>query len=73
MTTQQTNKLRKIVKSEKPIVLDQELIEKTLGFEDMREFTQTLNNWAVCSDFTYSNEIYDWQKFIKAFLKEKYL
>lgn len=73
MTPQQTNKVRKLVKSDKPIVLDQELITKTLGFEDMREFTQTLNNWAGSSDFTYTSEIYDWQKFIKAFLKENYL
>lgn len=73
MTKQKTNKVRKLVKSDKPIVLDQELIEKTLGFEDMRDFTQTLLNWAVCSDFTYSDDMYSWDKFIKLFLKEHYL
>ena len=66
-------RLEQLYKSKKAINLNNKLIKKILGFEDMRDFFEEVYTWGHQKDFTYQTEIYDSQKFIRSFIKDWYL
>ncbi len=62
--------VERIVKDRKAIVINQELINGVLGFDDMRDFFSAIGNWGYHSDFTYMDDVTEnMQKFVRAFLK----
>lgn len=65
-------KLERLLKSRKPILINNKFIKRILGFEDMRDFYKAVGDWGHCTDFTYRNEEYDNQRFIRRFLRETY-
>jgi hypothetical protein len=62
-----------ILKDEKDIVIDNTLIKKVLGFDDMRDFVKEIGDWGHVTDFTYQTEPEDWQSFLRRFLQENFL
>lgn len=66
-------KVSKLLKSKRPININNKLIIKILGRDDMRDFYEDIGNWGHVTDFTYRNETHDNQRFIRRFLKETYL
>jgi len=67
-------KIEKLVTSKKAIITNNKFIKRTLGFEDMREFTEAIHSWGYSRDFTYQSNVYgNWQKFLKQWLFETYL
>ncbi len=62
-----------LVRSRQPIAVNNHFIKKVLGIEDMRDFTKDLGDWGYVSDFTYRTEEYDFQRFLKRYLRETYL
>ena len=66
------NYLKKVLSLKKSIIVDQKLVE-AMGFDDMRDFAEALHSWGHCRDFTYSKIEYNWQKFLRQFIKEYFL
>lgn len=66
-------KLAKLLRSKKAIIVNNNFIKKTLGFDDMRDFYREIGDWGYVTDFTYRTEEYDNQRFLRRFLKETYL
>jgi hypothetical protein len=66
-------KLEKLVKSKKPILINNKLIKRILGFSDMRDFCEAINSWGYSHDFTYDTKTEDWQRYLRAWFKEEYL
>lgn len=73
MTQPNIIKIEKLVKSRKPISINNKFIKRILGFEDMRDFCESIHNWGYSRDFTYQTLEYDWQRFLKTYLKEEFL
>ncbi len=65
-------KIEKLLKSKKTILVNNKLIKRILGFDDMRDLSKSISDWGYCTDFTYRTEEYDWQRFIRRWLKEEY-
>lgn len=67
-------KIERLVKNKKSIVVDQKFIKEVLGFEDMRDFTQSIGDWGYTTDFTYlDHQTESWQLFLRRYLKENFL
>lgn len=66
-------KIEKLVKSKKAILVNNKFIKRILGFDDMRDFVKDIGDWGHCTDFTYCTEEYDWQRFLKRYLKDNFL
>jgi hypothetical protein len=63
-------KIESLLKSRKAIVVDTAFV-KTLGFDDMRDFAQSIGDWGYVTDFTYrDNQTENWQLFLRRYLKE---
>lgn len=72
----QTNliKLEALLKKKEAIVVNHKLIKKILGFEDMRDFVESLHDFGYTTDFTYRDyQTENWQKFLRRYLKETFL
>lgn len=65
-------KIERLLKSKKAININNKLA-KMCGFEDMRDFFESIHNWGYSRDFTYQTTEYDIQRFTRAYLKEVYL
>lgn len=72
MPTANLIKLERLLKSRSPILINNKFIKKILGYDDMRDFYKDIGDWGYTSDFTYRNEEYDNQRFLRRFLKETY-
>lgn len=73
---QQANliKIERLLKSRKPILLNNAFIKKVLGYDDMRDFTKDLGDWGYVTDFTYLDyQTQNWQSHLRRFLKETFL
>lgn len=66
-------KLEKLVRSKKAICVNNKFIKRTLGFSEMRDFCEAIHNWSYARDFTYQDATYDWQKFLRLWIKEEFL
>lgn len=66
-------KLKNLVESKKAILVNNKLVMRILGFSDMRDFAQSLHSWGYCRDFIYQTQTYDWQRFLRLYLKETFL
>ncbi len=62
-----------MVKSREPIIIDNKFIKKILGYDDMRDFFIQMGNWSENSNFTALPGLYDFQKFIRAYIRDNYL
>lgn len=62
-------KIRALLKSRKPIILNTSFIKNVLGYDDMRDFFSDLANWGNNTDFTYQTTQNDCNRFLRAFLK----
>lgn len=65
-------KLKKLLESKKAILINNKFVIRVLGFSDMRDFVEAINSWGYSHDFTYDTKVYDWQRFLKAWIKETY-
>ena len=66
-------KIELLLKSRKAILVNNKLIKRTLGFEDMREFCEAIHNWGYSRDFTYSIVPDNWDRYLRTFLRERFL
>lgn len=67
-------KIEKLVKSKKAIVINQKFITRILGFDDMRDFAESLHDFGYTTDFTYLDyQTESWQSFLRRYLKEGFL
>jgi hypothetical protein len=66
-------KIERLLKKKEKIVINNKFIKRILGFDDMRDFYKDVGDWGYCTDFTYRNEEYDNQRFLRRYLKETYL
>jgi len=68
------NAIKRLLASNKAIVINNRFIKSVLGFDDMREFFQSIGDWGYGHDFTYQdNKTEDFQKFLREYLKENYI
>lgn len=74
MTQENLIKLERLLKGRKPILINNKLMRLLECNEDIREFAETLGDWAYTTDFTYKDyQLENWQTFLRRFLKETYL
>ncbi len=66
-------KLEKLLQSKKAILLNNKLIKRTLGFDDIRDFLKVISDWGYARDFTYQTETEDWQRFLRLWIKEEFI
>lgn len=63
-------KLEDLLNKKEPIEINDNLIKKVLGFDDMRDFTSELYHWGYQTDFTYRDAyLNNWQRHFRMFLK----
>ena len=67
-------KLAKLIKERKPIIVNNKLIKRVLGYDDMRDFAQEIGDWGYVTDFTYRDyQTENRQTFLRRFLRETFL
>ena len=67
-------RIKNLVNSKKSIAVDNHFIRDTLGFEDMRDFSESLHSFGYTTDFTYmDHQTNSWQLFIRRYLKDTFL
>lgn len=68
------NEIKRIVESKEAIIINNHFIKRVLGFDDMRDFFQSIGDWGYSHDFTYKDkQTEDFKTFFHEYLKENYL
>lgn len=65
-------KIERLIKSKKAVNINNKLV-KMLGFDDMRDFFESIHSWGYSRDFTYQTTQDDMQRFTKAYIRETFL
>lgn len=66
-------KIAELVKSRETIIISTRFI-KTLGFDDIRDFFESVHDFGYTTDFTYNDaQTTDFYHFMRRYLKDTFL